>query len=271
MEKFQTYPLSSCYSIKSPKDGRFIVVDDKQTFSRFTSHDSGVSFGDSDNESVISTNECEFDIDQNCYFPLNEQQSVTITKDAHMASVIPDDDKKFFCKNTAWAWHGEFGRLIMSTAMTYNVDYRLMLYDDHTICSRALYAHYSILRLDNAKAQFKCDTCGHCWTSMRARCSFYISKPNEGGIVLLKLYTQQCQYCYSTVYPLWYYDEICRVMKNLASTIFEHFFPNSFQYIYWDLTHNGIKSVRRLLQRKGNMRNQHNPFLCEACHLGLCY
>jgi hypothetical protein len=124
---------------------------------------------------------------------------------------------------------------------------------------------------------------------MRARCSFYISKPNEGGIVLLKLYTQQCQYCYSTVYPVWYYgnigkkekkirflilfylDEICRVMKNLAFTIFEHFFPNSFQFIYWDLTHNGMKPVRRLFQRKGYMRGQHNPLLCEACHAGFCY
>jgi hypothetical protein len=68
-----------------------------------------------------------------------------------------------------------------------------------------------------------------------------------------------------------YLDEICRVMKNLAFTIFEHFFPNSFQSIYWDLTHNGIKSVRRLFQRKGYMHSQHNPLLCEACHYGFCY
>jgi hypothetical protein len=125
-----------------------------------------------------------------------------------MASFISDDEKKLFCDNTVWAWHGEFGRLIMARAMTYNVDYRLMLYDARSLCPRALNAYYSMIRLDNAKAQFKCDTCGHCWTSMRARCSFYISKPNEGGIVLLKLYTQQCQYCYSTVYPLWYYGNI---------------------------------------------------------------
>jgi len=89
---------------------------------------------------------------------------------------------------------------------------------------------------------------------MRARCSFYISKPNEGGIVLLRLYTQQCQYCYSTVHPLWYFDEICRVMKNLALTIFKNFLPNLLSSIYWDVTHNGIQPVRRLLQRKGNMK-----------------
>lgn len=217
MQKFQNYPLS-------PTNSRSIVIADKQSFPRFTSNDSGISFGDSDNESIIS-DECEFDIDQNWFFPLIEQQPITITNDGiqkktklllliclfflvYMASIIHDDDKKFFCENTDWAWHGEFGRLIMATAMIYNVDYRLMLYDARSMCPRALNAHYSMIRIYNAKAQFKCDTCGHCWTSMRARCSFHISKPNEGGIVLLKLYTQQCQYCFSTVYPLWYYGNI---------------------------------------------------------------
>jgi hypothetical protein len=127
---------------------------------------------------------------------------------AHMAALLRDDDKKYFCDNTAWAWHGEFGRLIMATAMTYNIDYRLMLYDARFICPRAMNAFYTMAQSDNAKAQFKCDICGHSWTSMRARCSFYISKPNEGGIVLLRLYTQQCQYCYSTVHPLWYFGMI---------------------------------------------------------------
>ena len=93
----------------------------------------------------------------------------------------------------------------MATAMTYNVDYRLIPYEARFICPRVLNAFYSLTQSENAKAQFKCDTCGHCWTSMRARCTFYISKPNEGGIVLLRLYAQQCQYCYSTVHPLWYF------------------------------------------------------------------
>jgi hypothetical protein len=134
---------------------------------------------------------------------------------AQRASMIPDDDKKYFCENTVWAWHGEFARLIMATALTYNIDYRLMLYDARFICPRAMNASYSMMQLDNAKAQFKCDICGHCWTSMRARCAFYISKPNEGGIVLLKLYTQQCQYCYTTVHPLWYFGRIERIDKLL--------------------------------------------------------
>ncbi|CAF0921401.1 unnamed protein product [Adineta steineri] len=258
MQNFQNYSLSS-------SNGRYIVIDNKQSFPRYASNDSGVSFGDSDNESIIS-DEYEFNNEQN-----SSASTITITNDAHLASTIHDDDKKFFCENTAWAWHGEFGRLIMATAMTYNIDYRLMLYDARSKCPRALNAQYSMIQLDNAKAQFKCEKCEHCWTSMRARCSFYISKPNEGGIILLKLFTQQCESCYSIVHPLWYYDEICRVMKNLAYTIFEKFFPDSFHSIYWDLTHNGIRPIRRLLQRKGNMRGQHNPSLCEACHLGVCY
>ncbi|CAF1393594.1 unnamed protein product [Adineta ricciae] len=257
MQNFQAYPLSPI------SNGRLLVVDDKQTFPRFTSNDSGISFGDNDEIESISSDEYDFEFDHN--------SPVTITNDAHLASAIRDDDKKFFCDNTAWAWHGEFGRLIMAPAMTFNIDYRLMLYDARSLCPRALNAHYSMIRLDNAKAQFKCETCEHCWTSMRARCSFHISKPHEGGIILLKLFTQQCQQCYSTVYPLWYYDEICRVMKNLAFIVLRYFLPQSIQSIAWDLTHDGIKPVRRLLQRKGTMHGQHNSLLCEACHLGFCY
>ncbi|CAF1079388.1 unnamed protein product [Adineta steineri] len=271
MQQFQTYPLSSSYI--STKNDRFHVVDDNMNknnlsdnISRFTSNDSGISYDDSDDNESLFSNEFDFDSIDPIY-PL----PITITDDAQRAALIRDDDKKYFCENTIWAWHGEFGRLIMATAMTYNVDYRLILYEERFICPRTSDAYYSIIQSDNAKAQFKCDMCGHCWTSMRARCSFYISKPNEGGIVLLRLYTQQCQYCYSTVHPLWYFDEICRVTKNLAKTIYECFFPNSISSVYWDITHNGTQPVRRLLQRKGNMQAQHNSLLCEACQTGSCY
>jgi hypothetical protein len=134
----------------------------------------------------------------------------SFSSSAQLAATIRDDEKKFFCENTAWAWHGEFGRLIMAPAMAYHLDYRLMLYDARPLCPRALTAHYFMVRLENAKAQFKCETCGHGWTSMRARCSFSISKPHEGGIVLLKLFNQQCQFCHATVYPLWYYGNTTR-------------------------------------------------------------
>ena len=50
-------------------------------------------------------------------------------------------------------------------------------------------------------------------------------------------------------------------MKSLAMTVFEHCFPYLFQSI----------PIRRLYQRQGHMRKQHNPLLCEACRLGVCY
>jgi len=169
----------------------------RKRFPRFISNDSGVSLGseEDDDEEIFQSNEYEYDL----------------MTDAQLASNLNDDDKKFICENTAWAWHGEFGRLIMATTLAYNVDYRLMLFDARSTCPRAFNSKYPLIKLDNAKAQFKCEQCEHCWTSMRARCSFYISKPDEGGIVLLKLYAQQCQICYSVVQPLWYYGKKMRV------------------------------------------------------------
>ena len=38
-------------------------------------------------------------------------------------------------------------------------------------------------------------------------------------------------------------DEICRVMKNLASVIYEHLFPNSCELIKWEFEHDGRLSV----------------------------
>jgi hypothetical protein len=74
--------------------------------------------------------------------------------------------RKIFLKNTAWAWHDELGQLIMTRAMTYSVDYRLMHYDAHLMCPRASNAHYSMIRLDNAKSNLNVinmDIVGHQW------------------------------------------------------------------------------------------------------------
>jgi hypothetical protein len=68
------YPLSSI-----AKNDRMFVVDDddnKSTFPRLISNDSGISFGESDNDSILSE-EYEFDI-----VSFNEQQQpITITND----------------------------------------------------------------------------------------------------------------------------------------------------------------------------------------------
>jgi hypothetical protein len=67
MQKFQTHSLSTCYSVKSPKDESFIVANDKQIFN---SNDSGIGFGDSDSESIT--------LDE---YHIDEQPAITITND----------------------------------------------------------------------------------------------------------------------------------------------------------------------------------------------
>ncbi len=61
------------------------------------------------------------------------------------------------------------------------------------------------MKLDNAKAQFKCPNpyCQHAWTSMRARISFAVSQPDVGFIVL-KIFGQDCQRCGAYSDALWY-------------------------------------------------------------------
>lgn len=66
MEKFQTYPLSL-------QDNRLLVIDEKQSFPRFTSHDSGISFGDTDDESITS-DDFDFEINQTYSSPSIELQ-----------------------------------------------------------------------------------------------------------------------------------------------------------------------------------------------------
>lgn len=139
----------------------------------------------------------------------DEHTLITVSILACLASMISDEEKKFICENPHWIWHGEFGRLIMTTAMKYHLDYRLILVDD--ISPQTFNRPFPMIKSDNAKAQFKCQHCQHAWTSMRARCSFYLAEIDHRTVFLLKLYAQQCQYCYSTVHPRWYYGNERRI------------------------------------------------------------
>ena len=75
MQQFQTYPLSTS-SISRTNN----VVDDKKYFSdnlsRFTSNDSGISYGDSDDNESLFSNEYDFDS-----FDPNYRSTITITDD----------------------------------------------------------------------------------------------------------------------------------------------------------------------------------------------
>jgi len=76
---------------------------------------------------------------------------------------------------------------------------------------------FSYVKLDNAKAQFKCANpqCRRSWTSMRARISFKISYPNPQGFIVLKIYGQNCKACETPADALWYMGKYLE--KNFSS------------------------------------------------------
>jgi len=122
-----------------------------------------------------------------------------------LAQTILDDTKKDFCPDTRAAFHGEFARLI-SIPLSLHHDIRYYLFAEEELDSE-LYKSlkFECLKLDNAKAQFKCPNtyCQHAWTSMRARISFSITNPSSGFIVL-KIFGQNCQHCGANADALWY-------------------------------------------------------------------
>ncbi|CAF4078335.1 unnamed protein product [Rotaria sp. Silwood2] len=202
-----------------------------------------------------------------------------IKKDLKLAQNILDYTKKDFCSDTRVAFHGEFARHIsIPLSLCHKVRYYLFseeeLVDE---CYGKLQFDY--LKLDNAKAQFQCPNiyCQHEWTSMRGRISFSVSSPKIGFIVL-KILGQNCQHCNTYTQALWYIDEVCRVMKNLASSVFERYFPdmiNTVELENQELVQNDYKRSRASrhdpAQRKGRMIAPHAKEHCEACQLGLCF
>ncbi|CAF3815386.1 unnamed protein product [Rotaria sp. Silwood1] len=187
--------------------------------------------------------------------------------------------KKDFCFDTSVSFHGEFARLIsIPLSLCHKVRYYLFAEEE---LINGPYANLTgeYLKLDNAKAQFKCpdSNCQHAWTSMRARISFSITSPKLGFIVL-KIFGQNCQHCGTYTNALWYIDEVCRVMKNLARALFEAYYPdmiNSVDLETRESIQNDKKQSRQLrhdpAQRKGKMLAPHAKEFCEACQHGLCF
>jgi len=122
-----------------------------------------------------------------------------------LAKTIPDEIKKDFCSDTREAFHGEFARLI-SVPMSLSYNMRFFLFAEEEF-EPELYAtlKFVCMKLDNAKAQFKCPNpfCQHAWTSMRARISFSITDPIP-GFIILKIFGQDCQRCGTNADALWY-------------------------------------------------------------------
>lgn len=219
-----------------------------------------------------------------------------------LASYIAHEDKKSFCLDTSVVFHAEFARLIsFPISLKYPGARYYLFVEDAFDTDPCTWANFSFVKLDNAKAQFRCSNpqCSRLWTSMRARISFKISIPNPQGFVVLKIYRQQCQSCNSPSDALWYMgkccknsffsfflitcfffisEEVCRVMENLSKSIFDAFYPsenlneslenteaieNSNQY--------SRRSRHDPQQRKGKMHFPHNKERCEACQRGWCF
>ncbi|CAF1157816.1 unnamed protein product [Adineta ricciae] len=203
-----------------------------------------------------------------------------IKNDLNLVKTIPDEIKKDFCQDTTEAFHAEFARRI-SIPLSLDKKVRYYLFAKSELpgdfFSNRQGRTYG--KLDNAKAQFKCTErrCQHAWTSMRARILFTIYASNP-GFVVLEILGQDCEQCGTYVEAVWYVDEVCRVMKNLAQCIFELFFPD----MLYQIESEPKKAVqidakqaylRRHdpMQRKGKMMKPHQRRWCEACRRGICY
>lgn len=208
-----------------------------------------------------------------------EQMTLAIKTDLNLAKTIPDDMKKSFCPDTKVAFHGEFARLIsLPLSLCHNTRYYFFAQEE-LLGGPYEGLNYGYLKLDNAKAQFQCPNpkCGHAWTSMRARVSFLITPPTV-GLIVVKIFGQDCQRCCQYTQALWYIDEVCRVMKNLARTFYEYYFADMLNYVDLEIQVSAQSEAKRARfsrhdpsQRKGKMMAQHVKEFCEACRYGLCF
>lgn len=133
--------------------------------------------------------------------------------------------------------------------------------------------------IDSAKVRFCCDNCGHGWTSMKGRVVFwyelfeivdlplcYLDPAIEGsgcrliGYCAYKLFGQQCDVCKIEnrfQRPMWYPEEVTKVLNNLY---------NKIGQIYFGFKMPAIDKQRRA----GKPKTSHNSSLCQACHDGVC-
>lgn len=114
--------------------------------------------------------------------------------------------------------------------------------------------------VDSAKVRFCCEECGHGWTSMKGRISFWFLLTSHGeGLVTFKLYGQQCDKCKVGRYEpaMWYPEEVVKVLVNIYNRVGQ---------VYYGFQQPPIHKNRR----PGKPRNPHNAELCQACKDGVC-
>jgi len=171
-------------------------------------------------------------------------------EDYELASTLSDDSKKEFCSDMCFVFHAEFqltfGRYFTSDQwilIPLSTDGNCKLPTD-TLCD-----------VEIAKVRFECDSCEHCWTSMRGQISFFYDCQSHK--LYFKLFTQNCDQCGDICTPLWYPEEVCRVMRNVFVIVNEHMYPNLIT---------PIKSNH--YRRHGNPKGPHHG--CESCRDGVC-
>jgi len=90
---------------------------------------------------------------------------------------------------------------------------------------------------------------------MRGQVSFFYDCNSH--ILYFKLFTQNCDRCGVNSSPLWYPEEVCRVIKNVFVIVNQHLYPD-------------LKTPIRSnhYRRNGNPKGQHHG--CESCRDGVC-
>lgn len=173
-----------------------------------------------------------------------------VEDDYQLASQIPDETKKEFCSDMSLVFHAEFqltfGRYFTSDhwiLMPLNVEGACKLPTD---CS---------CDVEIAKVRFECEQCGHCWTSMRGQISFFFD--SQTHVLYFKLFNQHCDQCGCSSVPLWYPEEVCRVMKNVFTIVHQQLYPELITPI-----------KPNHYRRFGNPKGQHHG--CESCRDGVC-
>lgn len=113
--------------------------------------------------------------------------------------------------------------------------------------------------VDSAKVRFCCEACGHGWTSMKGRVTFWCSLLNNQGSVAFRLYGQQCVKCQDGGYEsaLWYSEEIIRVLTNTCHKV---------AHVYYGFA----KPSVHLNRRPGRPRTPHDSERCQACRDAVC-
>jgi hypothetical protein len=176
--------------------------------------------------------------------------SIPADQDYELASNITDDNKKEFCSDMCLVFHAEF-QLTFGRYFTSDQWILMPLHTDG-VCKLPSDA---LCNVQIAKVRFECDACGHCWTSMRGQVSFFYD--TQSHVLYFKLFTQNCDRCRHLCSPLWYPEEVCRVIRNVFVTIAKDLYPE----LQTPIAPNHYR-------RFGNPKGQHHG--CESCRDGVC-